>query len=233
MKTTIGKTLTVLAILVLATAIFFAGWMVSHVSSFGNGWMMGGNGNYGSGSMMGGVGGYGSGGMMSGGYASGGMMSGGFGGMMGGNGYSNAAPVSIDQMRTAAETYVQNSGLPGLEVGEIMIFDNNAYAIIMETDTGLGAFELLMNSSTQIAFPEYGPNMMWNLKYGAMSNGGMMGDSNGGMMGVGNGGSNNGGMMGSAYNSNTNEVDISADMPVTKEKALSIAQAYLEQYVWG
>ena len=177
MKTTIGKTLIVLAILVVATAIFFSGWMVAHAFSFGSGWMMGGYGRnsngYAPGGMMGGTGGYGSGGGMMGG-------AGGYGyggGMMGGNTYSNAAPATIDQMMTASQTYIDNSGLPGLEVGEIMIFDNNAYAIVLEKDTGLGAFELLMNSGSQIAFPEYGPNMMWNLKYGMMANGGMMGGS--------------------------------------------------------
>jgi hypothetical protein len=203
MKTTISKTLTVLAILVLATSIFFAGWMFSRASSFGNGWMMGGydrNSNrYAPGGMMGGSGGYGS-----------------AGGMMGGNTYSNAAPATIDQMMTASQTYIDNSGLPGLEVSEIMIFDNNAYAIVLEKDTGLGAFELLMNSGSQIAFLEYGPNMMWNLKYGAMSNGGMMGGYGGGMMG--------------GY---SNQADFSADMPVTKEKAFTIAQAYLDQYLPG
>jgi hypothetical protein len=206
MKTTIGKTLTVLAILVLATALFFAGWMVAHAFSFGPGWMMGGydrNSNrYAPGGMMGGTGSYG------------------YGGMMGGNTYSNAAPVTIDKMKTASQTYIENTGLSGLEIGEIMIFDNNAYAIVLEKDTGLGAFELLMNSGSQVAFPEYGPNMMWNLKYGAMSNGGIMGGYGSGMMG----GWNNG---------TSNPADISADMPVTKEDAFNVAQAYLDQYLPG
>jgi hypothetical protein len=206
MKTTISKTLTVLAILVLASAIFFAGWMFSHARSFGYGGMMGGydrnTNGYAPGGMMGGAGGYGHGGMM-GGYAN-----------------SNAAPVTIDQMRSAAESYIEDSGLSGLEVGEIMIFDNNAYAIVLEKATGLGAFELLMNSGGKVAFPEYGPNMMWNLKYGMMTNGGMMGGSGGGMMG-------------GSYAGNSNPADISADMPVTKENAFSIAQAYLDQYIPG
>jgi len=247
MKTTISKTLTVLAILVLATAIFFAGWMVSHAFSFGSGWMMGGYGGntngYAPGGMMGGAGGYGSGGGMmggAGGYGSGGGMMGGAGGygsgggMMGGNTYSNAAPATIDQMMTASQTYIDNSGLTGLEVGEIMIFDNNAYAIVLEKETGLGAFELLMNSGSQIAFPEYGPNMMWNLKYGMMANGGMMGGAGGYGTGGGMMGGSTGGMMGGSNSGNTSQADVPADeLPVTKEKAFSIAQAYLDQYLPG
>ena len=206
MKTTISRTLTVLAILVLATAIFFAGWMTAHAFFFGSGWMMGGNGRntngYAPGGMMGGAGGYG------------------YGGMMGGFNNLNSTPITIDQMLTASQSYIDNSGLSGLEVGEIMIFDNNAYAIVMEKETGLGAFELLMNSGDQVAFPEYGPNMMWNLKYGMMGNGGMMSGRAGSMMG----GWNNG---------NPDPVDISAAMPLSEEDAFSIAQTYLDQYFPG
>ena len=56
-----------------------------------------------------------------------------------------------------------------------MIFDNNAYARITEKSTGIGAMELLVDPASLVVFPEYGPNMMWNLKYGMMSGAGMMG----------------------------------------------------------
>ena len=42
---------------------------------------------------------------------------------------------------------------------------------------GIYAFELLVNKRTGQIFPEPGPNMMWNLKYGHMG-GGMMGGRN-------------------------------------------------------
>ena len=212
MNSILKNSLIVLAILVLAAGIFFGGWIFAHHTPFGWGWMMGGyeqsDPNYG---------GYGYGGMM-------GRNSGnGYGGMMGSNSNPNAQPLTIEQIRTSAETYIQNSGLSGLEVGEIMIFDNNAYAIVMEKETGLGAFELLVDSGSQAAYPEYGPNMMWNLKYGMMA-GGMMGGSGNGY----------GGMMGGfeSYDGSTN-TQISADMPVTPEQAIDYAQAYLDQYLPG
>ena len=37
---------------------------------------------------------------------------------------------------------------------------------IVEKDTHIGAMELLLDKKTGRVFPEYGPNMMWNLKYG-------------------------------------------------------------------
>jgi hypothetical protein len=207
MKTTIGKTLTVIAILVLTIGIFFSGWMVARITSIGPGWMMGGynlnTSKIGPGGMMGGAGGYGS------------------GGMMGGNAYSNADPLTIDQMKSAAEKYIENSSLAGLEVGEIMIFDNNAYAVVMEKETGLGAFELLVDSGSQVAYPEYGPNMMWNLKYGGISGRGMMGGRGGWMMGGWNKGT-------------TTPANVSADdMPVTQDQVFNIAQEYLDNYIPG
>jgi hypothetical protein len=62
--------------------------------------------------------------------------------------------------------------------------------------------------------------MMWNLKYGMMSGGGMMGGRGGGMMGGWN-------------NRNTTPANVSADMPVTQEQAISLAQAYLDQSIPG
>jgi hypothetical protein len=211
MNNTLRNTLIVLAVLVLALAIFFTGGMFARAGYFGFGSMMGWTGGYNSGGMMGGVGGYGP------------------GGMMGGNAYSNAAPLTIDQMKAAAESYIENSGLDGLEMGEIMIFDNNAYAIVMEKSTGMGAFELLADSGTQVAYLEYGPNMMWNLKYGMMSSSGMMGGRGGWMTlapdaSAGAGGWNNG---------NATPANVSADMPVTQEQAIRIAQEYLDQYIPG
>jgi len=98
-----------------------------------------------------------------------------------------------------------------------MIFDNGAYARITEKSTGIGAMELLVDPSNLSVFPEYGPNMMWNQKYGLMSGvGGMMGRVNGMM-----GGNNN------TAGSN------SATMTVTSDQAVKIAQQYLDQQFPG
>ena len=113
--------------------------------------------------------------MMSNGYN---MMSG--NGMMGGyqsNNAANVKPLSIDQAKQAVEGYLKGLNNSDLELKEIMIFDNNAYARITEKSTGIGAMELLVDPASLAVFPEYGPNMMWNLKYGLMSGkGGMMGN---------------------------------------------------------
>ena len=165
-----------------------------------------------------------------------GMMGSGYGsegyghGMMGGFGSAtNADPLSADESLEAVEAYLNDLGNDDLVVAEIMVFESNSYAIVKEESTGIGAFELLIDPATKTVFPEYGPNMMWNLKYGMHAGGdfgshGMMG---GGMMGSGMMGS---GMMGE-YGYNNGELpDVSAEMTVTKEEALDLAQQYLDTH---
>jgi hypothetical protein len=53
-------------------------------------------------------------------------------------------------------------------LAEVMVFDRNAYAVVVEKSTGMGAMELLVDPSTLAVFPEYGPQHMWNAKYGMM-----------------------------------------------------------------
>ena len=216
MNKVIRNTLIVIAILVLAVSVFFAGSMFARVTSYGFAGMMGNygrnttnNGTYGPGMMGGSPGG---------------------GGMMGGYGYNNVnvAPLTLDQARSAAGTYLGTLNNSDLVISEIMVFDNNAYVVVTEKSTGLGAFELLVDPSSQVAYPEYGPNMMWNLKYGGLNRQNMMG-GRGGMMG----GRNGGGMMGGYGLSGTVPGDASADMTVTPAKAIEVAQAYLDANLSG
>jgi hypothetical protein len=146
----------------------------------GNGGMMGsygtGNGMMGNGSMMGS---YRTGnGMMENGsmMGSGGMMSGANGfaaGSQCGAGTpdygANATPLTIDEAKTAVETYLAGTGNTDLKLAEVLQFNNHFYAGIKEKSTGNYAFELIVNKYIGAVGPEMGPNMMWNAKYGHMS----------------------------------------------------------------
>ena len=210
MNKTLSTTLIVIAVLVLASGVFFAGSMYARVNSYGpstvlsNGWNN--NNVYGPGMMGNNRDGYG-------------MMNGrGSFGMMGGNGWnnrtsSNVTPLTVDQAKAAAEKYIQSINIQGLETDEVMIFDNNAYVIVKESETGLGAFELLVDPASQVAYPEYGPNMMWNLKYSGLNHDGMMGGQ---------------GMMGGWNYQSQAPTDISTEMTVTSEQAVEYAQQYLD-----
>lgn len=98
-----------------------------------------------------------------------------------------------------------------------MIFDDNVYAIIREESTGIGAFELLVDPATKEVFPEYGPNMMWNLKYGMMG-----GNVGAGMMSSGMRG-------GAVYGAASGAFEESGELSVSPDDALQIAQRYLDE----
>lgn len=102
------------------------------------------------------------------------------GGCFGRQGYSgyNQAPttytgttISIDNAKTIAQNYVASINNPDLTVKQIEEYTNNFYVQVNEVSTGNGAFELLINKYTGSIYPEMGPNMMWNTKYGMMRSG--------------------------------------------------------------
>lgn len=110
----------------------------------------------------------------------------GYGGMMGGNGPgngycgagegyngsgygANATPITIEKAKESVEQYLTSTGNSDLRLSEVIEFDNNFYAGVKEQSTGTHAFELLVNKYTGAVFPEMGPNMMWNTKYGHMN----------------------------------------------------------------
>jgi len=74
--------------------------------------------------------------------------------------------LSFEDVEDLTNEYLERNNLSGLEIAEIMEFSKNFYIELYEIETGIGAMELLVDKSSGAIFPEYGPNMMWNLKYG-------------------------------------------------------------------
>lgn len=140
---------------------------------------------------------------------------------MGGWGWSypgTGTPLTLDQAVERVQQYLTAYGNPDPSAGsgqalaltEVMEFSRNFYAEVEEESTGVHAFELLINRYTGQVYPEPGPNMMWNTKYGHMGGwGGMMG------------------MMGWWWGTPT------AEMPVTAAQARRYAQEYLDAYLPG
>jgi hypothetical protein len=124
-------------------------------------------------------------------------------------------PLSVAETTEAIDAYLTSLNNDNLQLKEIMIFDNHAYAEIVEVDTGLGAMELLVDPATKTVYPEMGPNMMWNLKYGMMANIGYPG------------------MMMGRFGFNQPDAvtppDVSSEMTLTPEEAVTAAQSYLDQ----
>jgi hypothetical protein len=149
-----------------------------------------------------------------------GMMAGwpGFSGMMGSTGacgFQGVAPgggdntLGLEDAQAAVDRYLASANQSDLVISEVMEFDANFYAEVEEPSTGVHAMELLIDKKTGTVYPEYGPNMMWNTRYGMRSASVWRGWM--------------GGMMGGF---STQEP--SADMPVSPARALENAQRYLD-----
>jgi len=111
--------------------------------------------------------------------------------------------LSIERASNIAEKYLRSLNDPDLAISEIMEFEQNFYVVYYEKSTGIGAFEMLIDKTTGRTFPEYGPDMMWNTKYG-----------HGGMMGGGT-------------------QPPSEEMPVDEAEAIKAAQAFLDRVYPG
>ena len=97
---------------------------------------------------------------------------------------NTGAKIDMEDLEHGVSSYIGEYE-EELVISDIFVFENSDYYFsIMEEDTGMGAMELLVNPYTGEIYPEFGPNMMWNLKYGMHGSGGrgMMGR---GMMGNG------------------------------------------------
>ena len=81
----------------------------------------------------------------------------------------NSIELTFEDVEDLTHEYLERNNLLSLEIAEIMEFSRNFYVEVHEVDTGIGAIELLVDKSSGAIFPEYGPNMMWNIKYGMHS----------------------------------------------------------------
>lgn len=116
--------------------------------------------------------------------------------------------LTIDDTLSVAQDYLEFLGKPDLAVAEIMEFSNHFYVDVYEENTGVHAFELIIERDGDV-YPEHGPNMMWNTKYGHHGSG-MMGSR--GMMGI--------------YSE-------SAEMPIGEDGSIDYAQRYLDKFMPG
>lgn len=132
------------------------------------------------------------------------------------NRFSSDEKIELEELELSVDRYIEQYG-KDLVISDIFVFsDSDYYFSIMEEDTGLGAMELLVNPYTGAVYPEFGPNMMWNLKYG------MHGNSSYGMMG-------GRGMMGRYYDDDyyTSNQNIERNV-VSFEDAQKSASEYIE-----
>jgi hypothetical protein len=128
-------------------------------------------------------------------------------------------PLTVEATTEAVQAFLDNLGKDNLALGEIMVFDNHAYAVIEDTTTGQGAFEVLVDPARQVVHLEYGPSMMWNTVYGMHGSDPIFGA--GRMPG--------GRMMGGLGP----EAAPTSDTPLTEAEARQKAQAHVEAELAG
>jgi hypothetical protein len=124
--------------------------------------------------------------------------------MMGGGSGSyysgTATALSHEDAGEIARRYLASINVPGLEIDEFEEYSSNFYVSLVETGTGRGAIEIIIDRYSGSYQPEP-QSMMWNGKYGMMG---------GGMM--------SGGMTGGSQQ---------AQMTVTQQQSMKIAQDFL------
>ena len=73
--------------------------------------------------------------------------------------------ITTDQALSLAQDYATGRS-ENLRVARIYEFENAYYAVVEETDTGMGAFQLIIQPVSGNVRFESGAGMMWNTKYG-------------------------------------------------------------------
>ena len=80
--------------------------------------------------------------------------------------YPGATPITQEEARQKMEDFAKQYG-SNVEVEDFMAFSSNYYAVLKDTDSGQNIAEVLVDRYSGSAYPEPGPNMMWNTRSGA------------------------------------------------------------------
>lgn len=80
--------------------------------------------------------------------------------------YPESKPITQDVTLKNMESFARQYG-SNIEVEDFMAFSSNYYAVMKDTASGQDIAEILVDRYSGSTYPEPGPNMMWNTRYGA------------------------------------------------------------------
>jgi hypothetical protein len=80
--------------------------------------------------------------------------------------YPGARPINQDEALRSMESFARQYG-PNVKVEDFMAFSSNYYAVLKDADSGQNIAEVLEDRYSGSIYPEPGPNMMWNTRFGA------------------------------------------------------------------
>jgi len=173
-------------------------------------------------------------GMMNGGQGQSGSQRGSMGMRPGtGNAQANLTPVTVDEARTAAQSFLSILNLDGLQIGDVTVVGDSAYVSVTETATDNGAFQLVVDPFSKTAYPVQGPATLWNLKYGGVLQANLPPGRSRMMGHLNNSGSITPTPAATVSTPVVTPANITADMPITSPQAVQAAQAYLAQTIPG
>jgi hypothetical protein len=82
--------------------------------------------------------------------------------------FETGEPITIEQARERAETFLAETGYSTLITGDAIEFTNHFYVQVVDSATGSGALELVVSRDGAVVHPAPGPGMLWNTSYSLM-----------------------------------------------------------------
>lgn len=79
--------------------------------------------------------------------------------------FPDEVPITEDEARDLLSVFAAEYG-DDVELRDFMAFSNNYYVQVVDPDTGEGIAEILADRYSGAVFPEPGPNMAWNTRFG-------------------------------------------------------------------
>lgn len=79
--------------------------------------------------------------------------------------FPDEVPISEDEARSFLSAFAAEFG-DDVELRDLMAFSNNYYAQVVEAKTNEGLAEILADRYSGAVYPEPGPNMAWNSRFG-------------------------------------------------------------------
>lgn len=80
--------------------------------------------------------------------------------------YPGSKPITRDEARRNMQSFAQQYG-PEIEIEDLMAFSSNYYGVVKDAKNDQYIAEVVVDRYSGSAYPEPGPNMMWNTRYGA------------------------------------------------------------------
>ncbi len=79
--------------------------------------------------------------------------------------YPESKPITQDEALRNMQSFATQYG-PNIKIEDFMAFSSNYYAVLNNTTSGQSIAEILVDRYSGATYPEPGPNMMWNTRFG-------------------------------------------------------------------